>query len=140
MSKLKKKYKVSYLNTSGLLICQGEPGFPVDLHQARHADKPLVIEGEPNVHRLVVPEKVIPLVHVNAGYLVCDDLVEEMFLWSSALEYSVRAWEGAVNQLLDEDKIQVSEIIGHEYRPKIVLLDKKDFKCNLKFKYFIIQL
>ena len=43
---------------------------------------PLVVEGSSNVEVQVVPEEVVPLVHVHPRDLVGYDLVQEIFLRS----------------------------------------------------------
>ena len=53
---------------------------------------PLVVEGSPNVEVVVVPEEVVPLIHVHPRDLVGYDLIQEIFLWPCNNNLTVPWW------------------------------------------------
>ena len=53
------------LDTLGLLVADTHPRPALHLQQARVQDKPLLVEGEAQLHRCIVSHHVVPLVHVH---------------------------------------------------------------------------
>ena len=60
---------------------------------------PLVVEGSPNVEVVVVPEEVVPLVHVHPRDLVGYDLIQEIFLWPCNINPAVSCMVVFINKI-----------------------------------------
>ena len=120
----------SHLDTISLLLCERQPPLAAVVLKAGHEDEPLVVKGDAQIHGPVVPQEVVPLVHVYAGDLVGHDLVEEVFVGSAAQVGPVES-QGTVDQLLDEENVLLGEPLLLKHRHQVVLLRK-----NQSTKYF----
>merc|ERR1719233_1037707 len=120
--------KEHLLNTLCFFITDAETIPPFHFHNVRVKDEPPVIEGDPNTEGTIIPEHVVPLVHIYGGYLVSHDLVQEELVRPPPKEgpgtVLVRALvKRSENHLLDKSYVIFCQPILSKHWHKVVIID-----------------